>query len=178
MEPPAVLQTCHDCWWQNHQARDGNLACPPCNIGPLSTPNYPSSGGRSRPPLGSGRKVFAGQRGDGFYVDLGAIFDLGDLRPLANLHATFGLPKLAAAKGVDSTRYLNVHSIAIQVPISDLTRNGEVTRGRPRPCGDHRGLDDCQSPQGPGMGQHEPGLRRQRPLGADLPPRATPSSTR
>ena len=33
--------------------------------------------------LGSGRKVFAGQRADGFYVDLGAIFDLGDLRPFA-----------------------------------------------------------------------------------------------
>ena len=30
------------------------------------------------------------QRAEGFFVDLGAIFDLGDLRPIANLHATFG----------------------------------------------------------------------------------------
>ena len=80
-----------------------NLACPPCNIGPLSTPNYPKLASEAVYSLGSGRKVFAGQRADGFYVDLGAIFDLGDLRPLANLHATFGLPKLAASKGVNST---------------------------------------------------------------------------
>ncbi len=105
------------------------LACPPCNIGPLSTPNYPALAAQAVHQLGSGRQVFAGQRGDGFYVDLGAIFDLGDLRPLANLHATFGLPKLAAAKGLDSTRYLNVHSIAVQVPIGDLTRNGKVPSG-------------------------------------------------
>jgi hypothetical protein len=106
-----------------------NLACPPCNIGPLSTPDYPKLASEAVYTLGSGRKVFAGQRADGFYVDLGAIFDLGDLRPLANLHATFGLPKLAAAKGVNSTRYLNVHSIAIQVPITDLTKGGASPKG-------------------------------------------------
>jgi len=32
-------------------------------------------------PLGTGGQVFAGQRADGFYVDLGSVFDLGDLRP-------------------------------------------------------------------------------------------------
>jgi hypothetical protein len=31
--------------------------------------------------LGGVRKVFAGQRAEGFYVDLGSIFDLGNLRP-------------------------------------------------------------------------------------------------
>ena len=36
--------------------------------------------------LGGGRTVFAGQRLEGFYVDLGSIFDLGDLRPFQNLH--------------------------------------------------------------------------------------------
>ena len=36
--------------------------------------------------IGGGRTVFAGQRLEGFYVDLGAIFDLGDLRPFQNLH--------------------------------------------------------------------------------------------
>ena len=35
--------------------------------------------------------MFAGQRAEGFYVDLGAIFDLGDLRPFENLHAQYGL---------------------------------------------------------------------------------------
>jgi hypothetical protein len=101
-----------------------NLACPPCNIGPLSTPDYPALAAAAAHDLGHGRTVFAGQRAEGFYVDLGAIFDLGDLRPFANLHATFGLPALAASKGVNNTDNVNVHSIAIQVPISDLTRSG------------------------------------------------------
>ena len=106
-----------------------NMACPPCNIGPLSTPNYSALASQAIYPLGPNRQVFAGQRGDGFFVDLGAIFDLGDLRPLANLHATFGLPALSASSGVNATRYLNVHSIAVQVPITELTRRGQLPSG-------------------------------------------------
>jgi hypothetical protein len=98
------------------------LACPPCNIGPRSTPNYPQLGQAAVHSLPGGVTVFAGQRLDGFYVDLGAIFDLGDLRPFQNLH----LIPTAAAPGVDATKTLNIHSIAIQVPISDLTGNGPV----------------------------------------------------
>ncbi len=97
------------------------LPCPPCNIGPLSTPDYPKLAGKAVHALPGRRRVFAGQRADAFYVDLGAIFDLGDLRPIANLHNTFGLPALKATKGVNTTRFLNVHSIAIEVPIADLT---------------------------------------------------------
>jgi hypothetical protein len=100
------------------------LSCPPCNIGPLSTPDYPALACAAVHALGTGRRVFAGQRAEGFYVDLGAIFDLGDLRPIANLHATFGLPGIAAGPGVNSTAGVNVHSIALQVPITELTRNG------------------------------------------------------
>src|SRR6201992_4252432 len=68
-----------------------NLACPPCNIGPLSTPNYDSLAASAVHSLMGGRKVFAGQRAEGFYVDLGSIFDLGNLRPFANAHNHFGL---------------------------------------------------------------------------------------
>ena len=46
--------------------------------------------------LSGGSKVFAGQRAEGFYVDLGSIFDLGDLRPFQKLHAQFGLKPSAA----------------------------------------------------------------------------------
>jgi Domain of unknown function (DUF4331) len=99
------------------------LACPPCNIGPLSTPDYPALAAAAVHSVG-GRRVFAGQRAEGFYVDLGAIFDLGDLRPFASLHATFGLPGIATGAGVNATAQLNVHSIAIQVPIAELTRDG------------------------------------------------------
>ncbi|MHB8378618.1 MAG: DUF4331 domain-containing protein [Acidimicrobiales bacterium] len=101
-----------------------NLACPPCNIGPLSTPDYASLASAAVHTLPNGRQVFAGQRAEAFFVDLGAIFDLGDLRPIANLHNTFGLPALQASPGVNSTAQVNVHSIAIQVPISDLARRG------------------------------------------------------
>ena len=79
--------------------------------------------------LGGGITVFAGQRAEGFYVDLGAIFDLADLRPFEQLHATFGLPALQAAPGVNATNNVNVHSIAIQVPVSALTRSGHPTIG-------------------------------------------------
>jgi hypothetical protein len=74
--------------------------------------------------------VFAGQRAEGFYVDLGAIFDLGDLRPFENLHAQYGLNVFTkAAPGVNATDHLNVHSIAIQVPISSVTRSGRPSIG-------------------------------------------------
>jgi Domain of unknown function (DUF4331) len=72
--------------------------------------------------LSSGEVVFAGQRNDPFFVDLGSIFDLGDLRPFQNLH----LIPTAAAPGVDATKALNIHAIAIQIPISALTADGSV----------------------------------------------------
>jgi hypothetical protein len=101
------------------------LACPPCNIGPRSTPNYATKLGQPAVhDLPGGIKVFAGQRREGFYVDLGAIFDLGDLRPFQNLHV---IPT-AAAPGVDATKALNIHTIAIQVPIKELTANRTVPK--------------------------------------------------
>jgi hypothetical protein len=96
------------------------LACPPCNIGPRSTPDYAALGAAAVHKLSSGEVVFAGQRNDPFFVDLGSIFDLGDLRPFENLQ----LIPTAAAPGVDATKALNIHSIAIQVPISELTVDG------------------------------------------------------
>jgi hypothetical protein len=96
------------------------LASPPCNIGPRSTPDYPALAQAAVHRLPSGETVFAGQRNDGFFVDLGAIFDLGDLRPFQNLH----LIPSPAKKSVDSLSHLNVHTIAIQAPITHLTRDG------------------------------------------------------
>src|SRR5262249_2803262 len=58
-----------------------NLASPPCRIGPRSTPDYAALAIAAVHSLAGGVKVFAGQRAEGFYVDLGSIFDLGDLRP-------------------------------------------------------------------------------------------------
>ena len=97
------------------------LACPPCIIGPLSTPDYTSLANAAVHGLPGGSKVFAGQRAEGFYVDLGSIFDLADLRPFEQLHAQYGMNVFSGpAAGVNATAQLNVHSIAIQVPISQL----------------------------------------------------------
>ncbi len=100
------------------------LACPPCNIGPLSTPSYAGLAGAAVHDLPGGIKVFAGQRAEGFYVDLGSIFDLANLRPFEELHDQYGLNVFTKpAPGVNATAALNVHSIAIQVPTSQLTRH-------------------------------------------------------
>ena len=104
----------------NSSVLGNNLACPPCNIGPRSTPNYSTLAGEAVHKLASGEVVFAGQRAEGFYVDLGSIFDLADLRPFQNLH----LIPSPAAPGVNGTQGLNVHTIAIRVPKKHLTRDG------------------------------------------------------
>ena len=94
-----------------------NLPCPPCNIGPRSTPNYASLAKQAVHSIPGGGKVFAGQRADGFYVDLGSVFDLLDLRPFSKLHLIPG----DTGAGVNSLASLNVHSIALQIPIKELT---------------------------------------------------------
>ncbi len=64
--------------------------------------------------------VFAGQRDEAFFVDLGSIFDLGTLRPVENFH----LIPTPAAPGIDATKGYSVHTIAIQVAKSNLTSDG------------------------------------------------------
>jgi hypothetical protein len=99
------------------------LTVPPVNVGVRSTPNYASTfTAAAVHNLGHGRRVFAGQRADSFHVDLGSIFDLGVLRPFAAAH----LIPSAAAAGVNSTQGTNVHSIALQVPFSDVARGGHT----------------------------------------------------
>ena len=103
-----------------------NLACPPCNIGPSSTPDYPFLASQAVHNLPGGGKVFAGQRNDGFFADLGAVFDLADLRPFQNLHLS---SMVAAASGIDTLKSgTNVHTIALQIPIRQLTRDGSVPK--------------------------------------------------
>jgi hypothetical protein len=114
------------------QVLGSGLACPPCNIGPLSTPNYRALAAEAIHTLGD-VKVFAGQRAEGFYVDLGSIFDLADLRPFQTLHAQYGFHAFSKnAPGVNGTNRLNVHSIAIQVPNWQLTRRRNPAADDPR----------------------------------------------
>ena len=95
------------------QLLSGRLPVPPPNIGPRSTPDYGSLAGGVQQVPPSGMRVFAGQRDEGFYVDLG-IFDL-----------------LGVGTGMveDSTAGYNVSSLAIQVPMAQLTRSGTRPSG-------------------------------------------------
>ncbi len=99
------------------------LATPPANIGPRSTPAYESLAAAAVHTLGS-TKVFAGQRADAFFVDLGSVFDLGTLRPFQDLHliSVSGLDN----DGIDALASANVQALALQVPISALTNGGSV----------------------------------------------------
>ncbi len=99
--------------------------CPPCNVGVRSTPHYEDLATAAIQSLSGGGKVFAGQRKEGFYVDLGSIFDLGVLRPFQNLH----LIPLPAMPGVNASQGVNVHSIAVQVPITEVTNGGSQPSG-------------------------------------------------
>ncbi len=91
------------------------LRTPPSNVGPRVTPNYETNLGQPAVyNVAGGGKVFAGQRDDGFYIDLGGVFD------------AFNLRSLGASGGVDTLRTLNVNTIAIEVPIQNLTRTGTV----------------------------------------------------
>jgi len=73
--------------------------------------------------LPNGAKTFAGQRDDHFYIDLG-LFDALNLRTL-----NVGGPGLFVGNGVDTTQNYNVSTIALEVPIQELTNNRAVPTG-------------------------------------------------
>jgi hypothetical protein len=81
-----------------------NLQVAPANVGPKSYPQgYSKVANQAIYTLDNGIKVFAGPRDDPFFADLGGIFDL-----------------LQGIEGEDYLKDLNVHTIAVQVPISML----------------------------------------------------------
>ena len=99
-----------------------NGVVPPPNIGPRSIENpvtglgaadYETLATADIATATSGEKVFCGPRDDAFFVDLGGAFDVGGFRTVAQ----------GARDGVAK---LNVHSIAIEVPISTLQKNGKT----------------------------------------------------
>jgi len=95
-----------------------NLLTPPNNVGPASTPNYTSLVAPAIHAFKDGTKVFAGQRDDPFYVDLGGTFDLLSFRSAP--------PGAFMTGGIDGLKGYSVNTIAIQVPIRQLTRTKSV----------------------------------------------------
>src|SRR5881392_583292 len=86
------------------------LLTPPDNIGPRSTPNYHSLALAGAHQLDDGTTVFAGQREDPFFADIGAIFDLVAIREGTG----------ANGGGKDFLAGYGVHAIALQIPKSQL----------------------------------------------------------
>jgi hypothetical protein len=82
---------------------------PPNNIGPRSTPNYRNLVQNSIVTK-DGVSIFAGQRDDAFFGDIGAIFDLVAFRKGTG----------ANGGGKDFFAGYAVHAIALQIPIADL----------------------------------------------------------
>ena len=103
------------------------LRVAPVNIGPRSNPVYNLTKGVSN--LGGNRLAFAGPRDDPFFFDLGSGFDLLGLRPFNPFHNI--KPPANAEAGVDGLKNYNVHTIALQVPKTDLVKapNADGTIG-------------------------------------------------
>jgi hypothetical protein len=102
----------------------------PSNVGPRTMPAYAELAKQGIYRGALGIKVFAGTVDDPFYIDLGAAFDTLNLRTLPN---GTGVPAVltAAQDAVDTRNFapdavagFNVNTIAIEVPVTMLTRNG------------------------------------------------------
>lgn len=95
----------------------------PANIGPKSTANYAALQAQAVHTTATGETVFAGQSDDPFFVELGGLFDLLTIRKLPG----------NTGGGVDGLKGFNVNSIAIQVPITDLTKMHVMPAGATDP---------------------------------------------
>lgn len=108
----------------------GSGVVPPNNQG-IATPHYNLNAGQGKAKdgvageadldrytaqtiasLSGGHRSWAGQREDGFYGDINAIFDLLNLRP--------------AGQAQDSQGGYNVHTMVLQIPVSDIGGDSQV----------------------------------------------------
>jgi len=104
-----------------------SLAVPPINIGDKSSPDYDTNFDNDTivHNLSDGAgKVFAGPRDDPFFVDF-SVFDLLTLRGQAS---PIGYES-GVTKGIDGLAGYNVHSIALQIPISRLVAGDDPVIG-------------------------------------------------
>ncbi len=90
------------------------IIMPPSNVGPRVTPNYEANLGRFGVHNNGRYRVFAGQREEGFFIDVGGIFD------------GLALRSIGMSGGVQTLQGFNVNTIGVEVPIQDLTRDGAI----------------------------------------------------
>jgi hypothetical protein len=104
-------------------ARDVPVA--PDNVGPKTIPDYAKVSAGAVRSLANGGKTFVGPADDPFFIDLAVAFDGIDIdkpgRPGIGLGNQGG--------GKDDIAGYNTHSFALQVPESDVTRDGKSVSG-------------------------------------------------
>jgi hypothetical protein len=94
----------------------GSGMTPPNNVGPRTTPNYRALAAGGVKSVDGGVTVFAGQREDAFFSDIGQIFDsLGFRRGTGS-----------TGGGKDFFAGYGVHAIALQIPISQIDTASHV----------------------------------------------------
>lgn len=106
----------------------------PSNVGSRTMPNYTALAKQGIYNLDAGIRVFAGTVDDPFYIDLGGAFDS------LNLRGKFpsGTPGVLTSEqdandrenfGPDTVAGYNVNTIAIEVPINQITQGGAIYPG-------------------------------------------------
>jgi hypothetical protein len=98
-----------------------NLPVVPSNIGPKTMPHYGDLATQGIKGLPGGGRVFAGQRDDPFFVDLGQTFDSINFRP--------GVGTGNQGGGKDDLAGYNTNSIVLQVPERQVTKDGKQVSG-------------------------------------------------
>jgi hypothetical protein len=98
-----------------------NLPVAPDNVGPKTIPDYGKVSAGAVASLPNGGKTFVGPADDPFFIDLATVFDGINIdkpgRPNVGLGNQGG--------GKDDVAGYNTHAFALQVPESDVTRDGK-----------------------------------------------------
>jgi hypothetical protein len=111
---------------------DATLFAVPSYVGPRTmgdVGDYEALAAKGIFSLKNGGKVFAGQRDETFYIDLGATFDTLNFRATPILSPIQDGDDTTNPFGVDMFSGFNVNAIAIQVPIAQITANPNAVIG-------------------------------------------------
>jgi hypothetical protein len=129
-DPKLNLVQTYSVWrevWRNghhvsHKLLATGVPVAPNNVGPKTIPNYDQVANQAIRSLPGGGKVFTGQVDDPFFVDLGSTFDAINI----DMPGRPGIGTGNQGGGKDDVAGYNVHTIALQVPKSDVTRDARA----------------------------------------------------
>ena len=111
------------------------LVAVPSNVGPATMPNYPALAAQGiYTDAATGIRVFAGQRAETFYIDLGAVFDTLNMRRYLPLLTGPGEDSDTVNPfGINRFSGFNINTIAIEVPITRITSDGKPAAATANP---------------------------------------------